>query len=231
MESKPSPAWMVLGVLALFFLPLTTHFFLPADGASPLAETEEEMPAQGRAQTTWSGTQVLSGSYTIGVADEIIVQPCTVIQLEANERIIVDGRLTVLGTASCPVVLQASGLGDHEGIQFNSTSNGRGSVIENLTIEDAIYGLTIYGSNPVITNLTVVNPDRVAVDLFNSATPRITDLFVDQAGRNLPFQNDWRYGLGLSIGAGSTPIVKRAVFTDLLTRAVNIWGGSGGLIE
>ena len=36
--------------------------------------------------------------------------------------------------------------------------------------------------NPVMENLTVVNPDRVAVDLFSSAAPRITDLFVDQAG-------------------------------------------------
>lgn len=231
MERRSSSAWLVVGVLALFLLPLTSPLFSPSLAPVPLDETFDERPVQGRAQTTWSGTQVLSSSYTIGVADEVIVQPCTVIQLAANERIIVDGRLTVLGTASCPVVLQASGLNDHEGIQFNSTSNGRGSNLQNLTIEDAVYGLTIYGSNPVIANLTVVNPDRVAVDLFNSAAPRITDLFVDQAGRNVPFQNDWRYGLGLSIGAGSTPIVKRAVFSDLLTRAVNIWGGSGGLIE
>jgi len=151
------------------------------------------------------------------VADEVIVQPCTVIQLPAGERIVVDGRLTVLGTASCPVVLQASGLNDHEGIQFNSTSAGRGSLIQNLTIEDAIYGITVFGSNPVIENLTVVNPDRVAVDLFSSAAPRITDLFVNQAGRNVPFQGDWRYGLGLSVGAGSTPVVKRVVFSDVLT--------------
>ena len=218
-----------LFLVVLFLFPLALQAVPPAQLGTEANEPVEQ--AQGRAQTTWSGTQTLTGTYTIGVADEVIIQPCTVVRLPANERIIVDGRLTVLGTQSCPVVLEASGLGDHEGIQFNASSSGRGSLVQNLTIEDAIYGVTVYGSNPVMENLTVVNPDRVAVDLFSSAAPRITDLFVDQAGRDLGFQADWRYGLGLSVGAGSTPIVKRAVFSDILTRAVNIWGGSGGLIQ
>ena len=218
-------------LVLLFLLPLTMNMVPAGQDPALSASTEEPQFIQARAQTTWSGTQTLSGSYTIGVADEVIIQPCTVVRLPANERIIVDGRLTVLGTQSCPVILEASGLGDHEGIQFNASSSGRGSLVQNLTIEDAIYGVTMYGSNPVMENLTVVNPDRVAVDLFQSSAPRITDLFVDQAGRDLGFQNDWRYGLGLSIGAGSTPIVNRAVFSDILTRAVNIWGGSGGLIQ
>ena len=218
-----------LCLVLMFLLPLAFHA-VPSAQFIPVAEDSIEH-AQGRAQTTWSGTQTLTGTYTIGVADEVIIQPCTVVRLPANERIIVDGRLTVLGTQSCPVLLEASGLGDHEGIQFNASSSGRGSLVQNLTIEDAIYGVTVYGSNPVMENLTVVNPDRVAVDLFSSAAPRITDLYVDQAGRDLGFQGDWRYGLGLSVGSGSTPIVKRAVFSDILTRAVNIWGGSGGLIQ
>ncbi|MGB1587630.1 MAG: right-handed parallel beta-helix repeat-containing protein [Poseidonia sp.] len=226
----PSTA-RTLWVVALFLMPLTLHLFPHEATTAELPTSQPAAEAQGRAQTTWSGTQVLSGSYTVSVTDELIIQACTVVQLPSNERIVVEGRLTVLGTTSCPVMLQASGLGDHEGIQFNVNSSGRGSLIQNLTIEDAIYGVTIFGSNPVIENLTVVNPDRVAVDLFNSAAPRITDLFVDQAGRDLAFQGDWRYGLGLSVGAGSTPIVKRATFSDILTRAVNIWGASGGLFD
>ena len=220
-----------LWVVALFLMPLTLHLFPHDETTVNLPTSQPAADAQGRAQTTWSGTQVLSGSYTVSVTDELIIQACTVVQLPSNERIIVEGRLTVLGTTSCPVMLQASGLGDHEGIQFNTNSSGRGSLVQNLTIEDSVYGITVYGSNPVIENLTVVNPDRVAVDLFNSAAPRITDLFVDQAGRDLAFQGDWRYGLGLSVGSGSTPIVKRAVFSDVLTRAVNIWGASGGLFD
>ena len=218
-------------LVVLFLTPLFFHAVPATNEENTVSEAGRTMRAEGRAQITWSGTQTLTGTYTIGVADEVVIQPCTVVQLQANERIVVDGRLTVLGTQSCPVVLEASGLGDHEGIQFNASSSGRGSLVQNLTIEDAVYGVTVYGSNPVIENLTVVNPDRVAVDLFASAAPRITDLLVDRAGRDLPFQNDWRYGLGLSVGAGSTPIVNRAVFSDVLTRAVNIWGGSGGLIQ
>ena len=231
MEQHSSGRGLALSLVFLFLFPLMLH--LAPVAPSTVVEEAPESPhhAEGRAQTTWSGTQTLTGTYTIGVADEVIIQPCTVVRLPANDRIIVDGRLTVLGTQSCPVVLEASGLGDHEGIQFNASSSGRGSLIQNLSIEDSIYGITVYGSNPVIENLTVVNPDRVAVDLFNSAAPRITDLFVDRAGRDLGFQGDWRYGLGLSVGAGSTPIVNRATFSDVLTRAVNIWGGSGGLIQ
>ena len=120
---------------------------------------------------------------------------------------------------------------DHEGIQFNSSSNNRGSVIDNLTIEDSIYAMTMYGSNPIIHNLTILNPDRVGIDLFSSSSPQIFDLVINQAGRVLPFQSDWRYGLGLSIGSGSTPVVIGATFTDHLTRAVNIWGGSGGVLR
>ena len=231
MDHTSSGRGLALSLVFLFLMPLMLHL-VPAGPPTAVGEFKS-IPqfTEGRAQTTWSGTQTLSGTYTIGVADEVIIQPCTVVRLPANERIVVDGRLTVLGTQSCPVIFEASGLGDHEGIQFNTSSSGRGSLIQNLTIEDAIYGVTIYGSNPVIENLTVVNPDRVAVDLFNSAAPRITDLYVDRAGRDLGFQGDWRYGLGLSVGAGSTPIVNRAVFSDILTRAVNIWGGSGGLIQ
>ena len=226
-----APSRIAVFLIFLFLAPLFIHAVPAPSEPDSTSLLSDAMRTEGRAQTTWSGTQTLTGTYTIGVADEVVIQPCTVVQLQANERIVVDGRLTVLGTQSCPVVLEASGLGDHEGIQFNASSSGRGSLIQNLTIEDAVYGMTIYGSNPVIENLTVINPDRVAVDLFASAAPRITDLFVDRAGRDLGFQNDWRYGLGLSVGAGSTPIVHRAVFSDVLTRAVNIWGGSGGLIQ
>ena len=161
MEAKASSLATALWLVVLFLLPLASNIITnSSEDEQPdvFAQPAPLLEAQGRAQTTWSGTQTLSGTYTIGVTDEVIIQPCTVVQLEANERIIVDGRLTVQGTESCPVVIEASGLGDHEGIQFNTTSASRGSVIQNLTIEDAIYGVTIFGSNPVIENLTVTIP-------------------------------------------------------------------------
>ena len=194
--------------------------------------TDESLQqVSARAQTTWSGTQTLTSSYTISVQDELIISPCTIVKMDENVRIYVDGRLTIEGTNVCPVVMSANSLGDHEGIQFNSSSTGRGSVIDNLTIEDALYGITMFGGDPIIHNLTIVNPDRVGIDMFSNSAPQIYDLFINQAGRDLPWQSDWRFGLGVSVGAGSTPIIIGAHFSDILTRGINVWGAAGGIFR
>ena len=196
-----------------------------------LAADHSAESVNARAQTTWTGTVSVTTTYTISVFDELIISPCTQVEMGSGARIYVEGRLTVEGTVACPVTLSSMTGSDHEGIQFNSSSNNRGSVLNNLSIEDSIYGITMYGTNPVIHNLTILNPDRVGIDMFSNSAPLIYDLVINQAGRVLPFQGDWRYGLGLSIGSGSTPIVDRATFTDHLTRAINIWGGSGGVLR
>ena len=98
-----------------------------------------------------------------------------------------------------------------------------------MHIEDAIFGITMYGSNPILNNVTIFNPNRVGIDIFESSSPVIRDLHVEQAGRSVPFQNDWRYGIGLSVGDGSTPIVQGAYFTDHQLRGLNLWGASGGI--
>ena len=109
----------------LFLMPLMLHI-VPSGPSTEVVEADSNHPlfTQGR-QTTWSGTQTLSGTYTIGVPMKSSSSR-TVVRLAANERLVVDGRLTVLGTQLCPVVFEASGLGDHEGIQFNTSSSGRG---------------------------------------------------------------------------------------------------------
>ena len=196
----------------------------------PFASDSDAAAASGRATTTWSGTVSLTSDYFVNVQDELLITSCTSVVMSPGIRIYVDGRLTIQGTSTCPVVLSSSSTtGDHEGIQFNTTSNGRGSTVNHLHIEDAIYGLTLYGSNPILNNVTIFNPDRVGIDMFGSSSPVIRDLHVEQAGRNIPFQNDWRYGIGLSVGDGSTPIVQGAYFTDHLLRGLNLWGASGGL--
>jgi hypothetical protein len=230
MDTKAHRHWLALVLVGLLVS-------MPYGGVlSPASELDESAPVEAehaspKAQTTWSGTVTVTTSYTIAVFDELVVSACTQIELGAGARIYIEGRLTVEGTRSCPVVMYSFASSDHEGLQFNSSSNGRGSVIDNLTIEDSIYGVTMYGSNPFFANLTIINPDRVGMDLFSGSSPTIHDLYIDQAGRMVPFQNDWRYGIGLSIGAGSTPIVDGAYFTDHLTRGINIWGGSGGLVR
>ncbi|MFQ3317784.1 MAG: hypothetical protein ACI8T6_001223, partial [Candidatus Poseidoniaceae archaeon] len=227
-----------LGIWIVLVLMLTTPF----TGLSPSAfgddESTDDLMADNsrnsvnaRAQTIWSGTVSVSSTYTVSIFDELVISSCTQVEMGSGARIYIEGRLTIEGTIACPVTLTSSTGSDHDGIQFNSSSNNRGSVLNNLTIEDSIYGVTMYGTNPIIHNLTILNPDRVGIDMFSSSAPLIYDLIINQAGRVLPFQGDWRYGLGLSIGSGSTPLVDGAVFTDHLTRAINIWGGSGGVLR
>ncbi len=216
------------GMLVLLLL----ASMLPLLSASPplasVPTTEAHLTA-GRAQTTWSGTVQLTASMTVPVTDELVIEACTTVQLAAGVRLYVDGRLTVEGTSTCPVLFEASSSIDHEGIQFNSSSTGRGSKIDNLTIVDASFGVTMFGGDARMHNLTVQNPDRVGIDLFG-ATPVIEDLVIDQAGRST-VQTDWRFGIGLSVGAGSAPVVRRADISDVLTRGLNIWGSSGGVFQ
>lgn len=187
--------------------------------------------ATTRATTVWSGTVILQDGYTVGAQDVLVVQAGTTIRLGSGEEINVDGRITVEGTASNPVVLESI-IGDHDGIVFNQSSQGLGSSIDNLTITDGEYGITIYGSNPILTNVRVENADRVAVDIFDGASPRIYDLVIDGGGQDLHgFSNSWRYGIGLSVGAYSAPVIDGLQADGLITRGINYWGNSGGLVS
>ena len=110
----------------------------------------------GRSQITWSGVIELSNSFTINVTEELVISPCTVVKMSPNIRIYVEGRITAQGTTNCPVIFSQLNSGLHNGIQFNSSSIGRGSLIDNITIEDSVYGITAYGSNPRINNITII---------------------------------------------------------------------------
>ena len=187
--------------------------------------------ATGKTTTVWSGTVILQDGYTVGAQDVLVVQAGTTIRLGADEDITVDGRITIQGTQTSPVVLESI-VGNHDGFVFNQSSQGLGSSIDNLTIIDAEYGITIYGSNPVLSNVRVENADRVAVDLFDSATPRIYDLVIEGGGQDVHgFSNSWRYGIGLSVGAYSAPIVDGLTVNGLISRGINYWGNSGGMIS
>ena len=199
---------------------------------SPILLTNSEsIEASGRAQTTWSGDMVLNNHHTVAVTDELVISACTNVTMSNGVRIYVEGRITVEGTATCPVYFDYAGGGDHMGLQFNSTSNGRGSRIDNASIIHSTYGITIYGSDPYLANVTIWNADDVGVDMFNSAAPIIRNLVIDEAGQDWNFPSYWRYGIGLSVGAGSAPNIDGLFVNDAVTRGLNIWGNSGGLFK
>lgn len=187
--------------------------------------------SESRSIETWSGTIILANDHTIGANDELIVSACSTISMSNDVRIYVEGQLTIEGTNVCPVTITSDGTGDHDGIQFNSTSRGSNSNINNLTISNARYGVTIWNSDPFIANLTINNPDDVGVDLFTLANPTINDLTIFGAGQDIISPLNWRHGIGLSIGDQSAPIVERAHFSELKTSAINVYAESNGIIS
>ena len=188
------------------------------------------LASNSKSTTVWNGTVNLVDGYTVESGEILIVEAGTQINLGDDKDILVAGRMTIQGTSSSPVILNSI-MGNHDGLIFNSSSNGLGSKIDNLTIRNSEYGVTIYGSNPTLNNLRVENADLVAIDLFDSASPRINDLIIEGGGQDIPLNTNWRKGIGLSVGASSSPIVNGAIINDLVTRGLNYWGNSGGIIS
>ena len=194
--------------------------------------TAASAQSQSKSTTVWSGVVEID-DYTVGNGQVLQITAGTTVRISDGSRLYVEGRLAVEGTASDPVTLEVDGSGgDHDGIQFNSTSHGFGSSIDNLTITESVYGITIYGSDPRISNLTILNADRVGIDLFDYASPVITDLVIDGGGQDLHGTSlSYRYGFGVSIGYQSTVVLTNASITNLLTRGLNFWGSSGGIVS
>ncbi len=187
------------------------------------------MASTSKTTTIWSGTVTLPDGYLVHSNQVLVINAGTTVLLGEGERLGVDGRLTVQGTQASPVTFGAIS-GDHQGIQFNSSSKDLGSVMENITILDSEFGITIYSSNPSINNVTILNADKVAVDMFSGASPLIRDIVIDGGGQDIHGSSDsWRYGIGISAGDFSAPIIEGAQIGNLITRGVNIWYNSGGL--
>ena len=204
---------------------------------SPLAplslESTDKADTSARATTTWAGTMTLTSDYTVAAGDTLVIDAGATISFADNVRLYVEGELDVDGTSTSPATItRSSNAIAHEGIQFNATSRGRGSVINHLNIQHAEWGITIYNSNPTLNDVRIENPDYVGIDMFDNANPTIQRLSVQDGGQDVASSStNNRYGIGLSIGASSNPLVLGASFDNLTTRAVNMWGDSSGFLR
>ena len=179
---------------------LVSIFLMSSIAFAPMTS----LASNSKSTTVWNGTINLVDGYTVESGEILVVEAGTEINLGDDKDILIAGRIKVEGTSSSPVILNSI-MGNHDGLIFNSSSNGLGSKIDNLTIRNSEYGITIYGSNPTINNLRVENADLVAVDLFDSASPRINNLVIEGGGQDIPLNTNWRKGIGLSVGASSSP--------------------------
>ena len=147
--------------------------------------------ADSRSTTVWSGTVVLPDGYSVDAGEVLSIAPGTLVSIGAGYSIEVNGRIIVSGSNSSPVIFDSIS-GNHEGLIFNYSSDGLGSRMDNLSISNSKFGVTIYGSDPIISNLTVLNADSVAVDLYGGASPVINDLSVLGGGQDVHgFSTTW----------------------------------------
>ena len=211
-EPNPTPRWplIIVGLILLSLAPAVTS---------------------STTVIVWSGIVNLPDGAVIDDDQVVQVLPGTEIRIGEGESIEIEGRLSVQGTASEKVMVNSIN-GKHNGIQFEPLSRGLGSSISYLTVENASRGIIVIDSDPIMNNITVINADFVAVDLFSSANPQINNLTVLGGGQDVHgMSGTWRYGIGLSLGSGSAPIVNGLLVDNLVTRALNVWGGSGGVIR
>ncbi len=211
-----------------------TDLFDPlAEGYQSALEESTRPPSHAvKATTTWTGVVTLNSDYTVAFADELRILSGTIVEMGPSVRIIVDGRLTILGTGTDPVTLRSIiSTQRHEGIQFNSTSAGRGSSIQHLNISQAWFGITIFDSDPSISNISIGDADYVAIDIFDGS-PTLRDIRIQDGGEGVHIgSSHWRYGIGLSVGAQASPLVTNLSVDGVMTRAVNYWGGAGGMLS
>ena len=89
-------------LLILLIVPLSPM----APEASVIADsTDAHASTSGRALTTWSGSVSVTSDYTVTTSNELRILACTNVSLSGGVRILIEGRLTVEGTESCPVVV------------------------------------------------------------------------------------------------------------------------------
>ena len=179
----------------------------------------------------WNGVVNLNTDYVLQPNEILIIETCTQVNLDQGVRLIIQGRLIIEGTNSCPVVMNNQGTGDHRGISFESQSKNKAHKIDNLTIKNSDFGVTIFSSDPTFNNLIIENADKVGIDIYDAANPYFFNVHIEQGGidEHGGNNNNWRYGIAISVGNMSTPIFDGVYINGTLTRGFNFWGNSGGL--
>ena len=118
---------------------LVSIFLMSSIAFAPMTS----LASNSKSTTVWNGTINLVDGYTVESGEILVVEAGTEINLGDDKDILIAGRITVEGTSSSPVILNSI-MGNHDGLIFNSSSNGLGSKIDNLTIRNSEYGTVSY---------------------------------------------------------------------------------------
>lgn len=126
----------------------------------PVTTLEIDPVAPGA--TEWSGDITWDGVTSVGRNDNVVLLPGTVVTIEPGSRLEIEGRLTSLGTAEEPVLLDAPG--GWSGIELDGTLDGTyltirgvgGDLTMNgglLRLIDSVLDLETVGATPDCTKI------------------------------------------------------------------------------
>jgi hypothetical protein len=126
---------------------------------------------------TWSGTQHIYGDVTVPAGVTLTILPGTAIIAEDNSSLIVQGSLKIQGGRFSA----ASGAtGGWNGIYLEGTAN-----IDQVTIEDAIRGISAVGSASITISNSILKLNQVGLHVYGTR-PEV---------RNCSFQENSLYGI------------------------------------
>ena len=174
--------------------PRVTPVTLPGPAAPPA------ITLTGAASTTtWSGgPYLIQGNVDVPVGTTLTIAPGTVLEMDPNASLTVEGTLLARGTASAPIVFTSSQAqprpGDWGGIVFNGT----GSRLSVLDYVQVFYGggsgtgfegyakanvLLIAGTDPTISNSAIAQSGSIGIYVDGGSRPTIvTCLFLGGNG-------------------------------------------------
>ncbi|WP_169727511.1 right-handed parallel beta-helix repeat-containing protein [Granulosicoccus antarcticus] len=171
----------------------------------------------------WSGTVTLTGSVSVDWPWQLEIAPGTVVQVPANESLLVNSRLSSVGSADSPIVFEGAGGALWSGLQFGSSSGGSfishavfsgantciaisggKQVIQDSLLNGCIdYGVYIGGGAPEIANNRIVDNPGTGIQL-DATGASITYNTIDANGG---------YGLRFNGGLSDSTIVENNIIS------------------
>jgi len=228
-------------ILALLVLQSAFHVISIADPQSSLrmeldnSDGPDFIAFSARSSSMWTGNVSISQNQLVIVnsSDELRISPSANVTMGINSRIEISGRLVAEGTVADPIFFSTDGNGFGDGILLRPDARGKGSILRNVTISEQEYAVTLFGADILLDNVTILDGDRVGVDIYDGGHATIRNLDVRRIGimHTKVSTSDWYYGIGITAGNGSSVLIEGANIENASLRGLNFWGGMGGVIR
>ncbi|CAJ0949038.1 unnamed protein product, partial [Mesorhabditis belari] len=126
--------------------------------------------------TIASGSYLIIGDLTVNVGETLTLQPGVTFVFQGNTKLIVYGRISILGTVSMPVEMKALFESSYSAWGGLTVSTRNGGSISNLLIKHAAIGLKVTNcTNPPTINGVTVDHNNIGIQVSQwGALPSVT---------------------------------------------------------